>query len=46
MLCVYLCRIRISEQTGLGFAPIPEPGAATLMCLGLALLATFGRQRS
>jgi hypothetical protein len=33
-------------QTGLGFAPIPEPGAATLMCLGLVLLATFGRQRS
>ena len=29
-----------------GFAPIPEPGAATLMCLGLVLLATLGRRRT
>ena len=33
-------------QTGLGFAPIPEPGGATLMGLGLVLLATLRRQRA
>jgi len=33
-------------QTGLGFAPIPEPAAATLLALGLALLATLRRERS
>ena len=33
-------------QTAMGFAPIPEPGAATLMGLGLVLLATLRRQRS
>ena len=33
-------------QTSLGFTPIPEPGAGTLMGLGLVLLAALRRQRS
>ena len=33
-------------QTGMGFAPIPEPGAAMLMGLGLVLLATLRRRGS
>ena len=35
-----------NDATGLGFAPIPEPGAATLMGLGLVLLATLRREDS
>ena len=33
-------------QTGLGFTPIPEPGAGALVGMGLALLATIRRLRS
>jgi hypothetical protein len=31
---------------GMGFAPIPEPGAGVLMSVGLALLALVHRRRA